>query len=261
MSRLLLRRRAWTGGGSVSGLLPTRRRRRPRRQAPPGSAALSPGSDRWCLRAHTGRRPPACPNGTDARGQSHHPSCMSVDSVLHQRSWAKSPPCCMSIRHRHPWAQILHSAQNNWLDVFTSKSRAHDSISAAARCRPDSYNTTNSQHNFMRRAPSTAVGGSLWHGADVDSSLTACKLQKAMNFCCAPGPRPVRSIFLCAKRQMGRLERNAKPRAHGITPGAAAGLPGRPKILQPHLSGRGPGTAESGPPKPKMGMQAARRVV
>ncbi len=104
MSRL--RRRAWTGGGSVSGLLPTRRHRRPRRQAPPSPAALSPGSDRWWLRlrAHTCRHPLACPNGTDARGQSHRPSCMSVDSVRHKRSWAKSPPCCMSVRHRRPWA-------------------------------------------------------------------------------------------------------------------------------------------------------------
>jgi hypothetical protein len=59
-------------------------------------------------------------------------------------------------------------------------------------------------------------------------------------FCFAPGPRPVRSIFLCAKRQMGRLESNAKPLAHGITPAAAAGRLGRPKILQPHLSGRRP---------------------
>ena len=97
--------RALTGGGSVSGLLPTLRRR-PRRRAPPGPAALSPGFDLWWLRhrAHTGRHPLACPNGTDASGQSHHPSCMSVDSVRHQRSWAKSPPCCMSVRHRHPWA-------------------------------------------------------------------------------------------------------------------------------------------------------------
>jgi hypothetical protein len=104
MSRL--RRRAWAGGGSVSRLLPTRCRRRPRRQAHPGPAALSPGSDRWWLSllAHTCRHPLACPNGTDARGQSHHPSCMTVESVRHQRSWAKSPPCCMSVRHRRPWA-------------------------------------------------------------------------------------------------------------------------------------------------------------
>ena len=101
-----LRRRARTGGGSVSGLLPTGRRRRPRRQAPPGPAALSPGSDLWWLRlwAHTCRHPLGCPNGTDASGQSHHPSCISVDSVRHQRSWAKSPSCCMSVRHRRPWA-------------------------------------------------------------------------------------------------------------------------------------------------------------
>ena len=100
-----LYRRALTGGGSVSRLLPTLRRR-PRRRAPPGPAALSPGFDRWWLRhrAHTGRHPLACPNGTDASGQSHHPSCMSVDSVRHQRSWAKSPSCCMSVRHRRPWA-------------------------------------------------------------------------------------------------------------------------------------------------------------
>ncbi len=101
MSRL--RRRARTCGGSVSGLLPTRNRRHSRHQAPPGPAALWPGSDLWRLRlwAHTGRHPLACPNGTDALGQSHHPSCMSV---RHQRPWAKSPPCCMSVRHRHPWA-------------------------------------------------------------------------------------------------------------------------------------------------------------
>ena len=58
-----LRRLARTSGGSVSGLLPTRRRCRTRRRAPPGPAALSPGSDRqgggpdrWRLRrrARTG---------------------------------------------------------------------------------------------------------------------------------------------------------------------------------------------------------------
>ena len=58
-----LRRLARTSGGSVSGLLPTRRRRRTRHRAPPGPAALSPGSDRhgggpdrWRLRrrARTG---------------------------------------------------------------------------------------------------------------------------------------------------------------------------------------------------------------
>ena len=53
--RWRLRRRARTGGGSVSGLLPTRRCRRLRRRAPPGPAALSPGSDRH------GARPRALP--------------------------------------------------------------------------------------------------------------------------------------------------------------------------------------------------------
>ncbi len=87
-----------------------------------------------------------------------------VTTLLHVRT-APTP-----IGHVNP--QILHSAQKNWLDIFTSKSRAHGSISAAAAGRPDSYNTTISQQNFMCRAPSTAVDDSLWHGADVGSSLT-----------------------------------------------------------------------------------------
>ena len=69
---------ALTGGGSVSGLLPTGRRRRPRCCAPPCPEALSPGPDRWRLRLQPDTSLLASPNGTDARGQSHHPSCMSV---------------------------------------------------------------------------------------------------------------------------------------------------------------------------------------
>ncbi len=168
----------------------------------------------------------------------------------------------------HVNPQIPHSAQKNWLGVITAKSRAHGSISAAAAGRPDRYNAIYSQYNFMCRASSTMVYNSLWHGADVDSSLTACTLKKVtlctMKFCCAPGPLgplPVLSIFLCAKRKMDRLERNTKLLAHDIIPAAAVGWPVRPKILQPHLSVRGPGTAESGPPRRKMGMQAARRVI
>ncbi len=71
---------------------------------------------------------------------------------------------------------------------------------------------------------------------------------------------PGRIYFLCAKRQKGLLERNAKPLAHGIIPAAAAGRLGRPMILQPHLPERGRSTAESGPMRPRMGMQAARGV-
>ena len=83
-------------------------------------------------------------------------------------------------------------------DGSSREERAHGSISAAAAGRPDSYNTTNSQHIFMCRAPSTAVDDSLWRGVDLGSSLTACILKKvilcAMNFCCAPGPHPVLMI-------------------------------------------------------------------
>ena len=67
----------------------------------------------------------------------------------------------------------------------------------------------------MCRAPSTAIDASLWRGVDLGSSLTACKLKKvilcAMIFCCAPGPHPVRSIFLMRQAPDGssREERQA----------------------------------------------------
>jgi len=67
-------------------------------------------------------------------------------------------------------------------------------------------------------------------------------------------------LFLFAKRQEGSLEWNAKPLAHYIIPAAAAGWPCRPTIRQLHLPELGPGTAESGPMRPRMGMQAARGV-
>ena len=38
-----------------------------------------------------------------------------------------------------------------------------------------------------------------------------------------PGSPPGAHFVLCAKRQKGRLERTAKPRAHGSMPAAAAG--------------------------------------
>ncbi len=66
-----LRRRARTGGGSVSRLLPTGRCRRPRRRVP-GPAALIPAA------------------------------CMSE---RHQRPRAKSLTSCISVRHRRPWAK------------------------------------------------------------------------------------------------------------------------------------------------------------
>jgi hypothetical protein len=52
------------------------------------------------------------------------------------------------------------------------------------------------------------------------------------SFACVPdcfaAPRAQGSTyFLCAKRQKGRLERTAKPRAHGSIPAAAAGRPDR----------------------------------
>ncbi len=165
MSRL--RCRAWTGNGSVSRLLPTRRRRRPRRQAPPEP---SPGSY---------LPPPACMSERHRRPLAKSPPLLhvrrfrtaptlvgKVSTLLHVRT---APT---SMGHVNP--QIPYSAHKHWLDVFTSKSRAHGSISAAVAGRPDSYNTTNSKHNFMCRAPSTAVDDSLWHGADVGSSLTSC---------------------------------------------------------------------------------------
>ncbi len=108
------------------------------------------------------------------------------------------------------------------------------------------------------------VDDSSSNGVDIGSSITTCRSFSSFwthkNFCCAPGPRPGRTFFLCAKPQKGRLERNTKPLAHHIIPAAAAGRLGRPMILQPHLLERGPGTAESGPMRPRMGMQAARGV-
>jgi hypothetical protein len=82
----------------------------------------------------------------------------------------------------------------------------------------------------MCRAPSTAVDDSLWRGVDLGSSLTACKLKKvilcAMNFCCAPGPRPVRSIFFMRQAPDGssREERQASgPWHHPSGSGRPAG--------------------------------------
>ncbi len=171
MSRLC--RRAWTGGGSVS-----------RRQARPDPAALSPGSDRWWLRhrPHTGRHPLACPNGTNASGQSHHPSCMSVDSVRHQRSWAKSPPCCMSVRH--PWAMSTLKYRTVSRKIGSMFSHLNlGPMAASQRLLHVCLTAIKLQIHctiFMCRAPSTAVDDTLWHGADVDSSLTACKFKKVI---------------------------------------------------------------------------------
>ncbi len=189
-------------GGAVAWLRPARRgalhvaapspgpdlwRLRLRAPTDPASPSpLSPGSERWWLRllAHTGRHPLACPNGTDARGQSHHPSCMSVQ---HQRPRAKSPPCCISVRHRRPWAMSTpkyRTVPRKIGFVFSQLSlgpMASQLLLQDSAGRPDSYNTKTSQHNFMCRhcrAPSTAVDDSLWHCADIGSSLTACTLKK-----------------------------------------------------------------------------------
>ena len=102
------------------------------------------------------------------------------------------------------------------------------------------------------------------NGVDIGSILTTSRILMSFwtykFFAAHRAPARGAPFFLCAKRQKGSLERNAKPLAHCIIPAAAAGWLCRPTIRQPHLSGRGPGTAESGPMRPRMGMQAARGV-
>jgi hypothetical protein len=74
------------------------------------------------------------------------------------------------------------------------------------------------------------------NGADIGLSLAACRFISSfvhIKFLLHPA---LGEFFLCAKRQKGRLERNAKPLAHGIIPAATACLLGKPMILQLHLS-------------------------
>ncbi len=60
--------------------------------------------------------------------------------------------------------------------------------------------------------------------ADSLCSFAAELLRVSLTFLLRPRLRP---LFLCAKRQKGRLEKTAKPRAHGSIPAAAAGKPDR----------------------------------
>ncbi len=106
---------------------------------------------------------------------------------------------------------------------------------------------------------------SLGNGVDMGSSLIFLKTDSSLwtrKYLLRPGTAGAHLFFLCAKCQKGRLERNAKPLTHCIIPAAAAGWLGRLMILrlQLHLPERGPGTAESGPMRPRLGMQAARWV-
>ena len=61
------------------------------------------------------------------------------------------------------------------------------------------------------------VDGSRSHCGDAGSRFEACRLTGKFCvpycFCCAPGPRPGRTLFLCVKRRKGRLEVTAKLRA------------------------------------------------
>ena len=149
-----LRRRARTSGSSVSGLPPTRSRRRPRRLAPPIPAALSPGSDP----ARRGPRPVAAPSPGQDRWQLRLQDHTRATTLLHVRTTptpvgkvttllhvhtaptpvGKVTTFCMSVRHRPPWAKAplefrTPPAENWGLCGFTTKSRAHGSLSGCGR--------------------------------------------------------------------------------------------------------------------------------
>jgi hypothetical protein len=144
----------------VAGLLPALRRCR---QAPTSGGSVS-GLIPAATRLHVGTAPTA--------------NLKSLPRLHVSMAPTPAGKVTMSVWHRRPWAmstpKYRTEPKKNWLGASTAKSRSHGSISAAAASRPDSYNSEKLRHNFMCRASSTAVDDSLWHGADVGSSLTAC---------------------------------------------------------------------------------------
>ena len=130
--RWWLRLRAPTGPASPST----------RRWGPTGSAAPSPGTDRlgggpvrWRLRrrAHTCRHDLACPVRHRCPCTAPLPVC-KVITLLHVRA-APTPV--------GKFTTFWHVSTKTGLCVFTTKYRAHGSISAAAAGRLDRNNNAN----------------------------------------------------------------------------------------------------------------------
>ncbi len=166
-------------------------------------AAPSPSPDLWRLRLRAPTDPasqsPSSPGSSWSGGAVARlqlvvapspgsywppPACMSE---WHRCLWAKSPPLlhvCTAPTPVGKVTTVLHvrmaamalTPMGLSCGIFTAKSRAHGSISAAAAGRPDSYDAKNSLHNIMCRVSSTEVDDSHWHGADVGSSPRACTL-------------------------------------------------------------------------------------
>ena len=142
-NRWRLGRQAWIGGGFVSGLLPAQRRRRP-------VAGPLPALRRRC-------RAPTCPAGAPTGGGSvagpgsgaYRPGVAIAPSLAHRPGVAIAPslaPYQWWLRRRARAKSPLEfrtPPAETGLCLFTAKSRAHGSISAAAAGRPDSENRAN----------------------------------------------------------------------------------------------------------------------
>ena len=84
-----------------------------------------------------------------------------------------------------------------------------------------------------------------------------------LDFCCTPGRRPGRIFILSGlipAATVTLLHVRTAPTPVGKVV-ALLHVRDNAAALQPHLSERGPGTAESGPLRPRMGRHAASRVL